>query len=212
MTEDIKIQVQRRTKTGTAECRRLRRSGRIPANVYGHKQDPLPVAFDVDAFRPVLLTGHKLVDLEIDGQSEKALIRDIQWDTFSQTIEHVDFVRVYATERMVVSVPVELRGTPQGVLNGGILDHHLHTLDVEAAVTNIPDRIEIKVSDLQLGQSVHVSDIAGLPEGVRIVTPAFQVVVQVVQPRTIVEPTSVEAEGTTQPELIGRKKEEDVEP
>jgi large subunit ribosomal protein L25 len=207
MSDDISISAQRRTKTGTSECRRLRRQGRIPANVFGHKQEPLPVSIDRDAFRPVLTTGHKVIDLTIDGHLEKALVREVQWDTFSTEVQHIDFQRIDVTERMRVDVPVVLRGTPQGVIDGGILDHQLHTLTVNATAAHLPDHIEIRVNDLGIGQSIHVADITNLPPEVTIETPGEFIVVQVSAAVEMPEVERVEEELATQPELVGRKKE-----
>lgn len=206
MSEDIRIDATRRPRTGTAECRRLRRQGRIPANVFGHKQDALAISIDRESFRPVLATGHKVVDLWIEGQLEKALVREVQWDTFSTEVRHIDFQRVNITERMKVDVPVVLRGTPQGVLDGGVLQHILHSLTVEATALNLPDVIEIRVNDLGIGQAVHVSDIKGLPEGVTIETDAELVVVQVTTAVEVPEAEAPEEGGPTQPELVGRKE------
>lgn len=209
MSEDIRIEARKRAKLGTRECRRLRRAGRIPANVFGHKQDALPISIDTEAFRPVLTTGHKVVDLTIDGNAEKALVRDVQWDTFSTTVQHIDFQRVDATERMIVDVPVVLRGTPKGVLDGGVLDHQLHSLTVEATAISLPDQIELRVNDLAIGDSIHVSDITGLPEGVTIENPEELVVVQVNAAIDVEEEEAAEEEAATQPELVGRKEEDE---
>lgn len=212
MTDDITITTQPRTKLGTTECRRLRRNGRIPANVFGHGEAAEAVSVSEDAFRPVLTTGHKVVDLDIDGKTQKALVRDVQWDTFSKFVQHIDFVRVDATERMVVEVPVVLRGTPPGVSAGGVLDHQLHTLSVEAPAVQIPDSIEIRVLDLQIGDAIHVSDVE-LPPDVTMETPEDLIVVQVNEPMEIPEEEEgLEAEAPgAEPELVGRKEEDEGE-
>ncbi len=187
----------------------MRRHGRIPANVFGHKQAAVPISIGVEAFRPVLATGHKVVDLTIDGTAEKALVREVQWDTYSTEIQHIEFQRVDATERMSVDVPVVLRGTPQGVVDGGVLDQQLHTLTVEATASSLPDQIEIRVNDLNIGDVIHVSDVSDLPEGVTIDTPAELVVVQVNAAVEISEEEEAGEDVTTQPELIGRKEEDE---
>src|SRR5690606_13266929 len=206
MSDDISITTQPRTKLGTSECRRLRRSGRIPANVIGHGEEPQAVSITEDAFRPVLATGHKVVDLTIDGKTQKALVRDVQWDTFSQFVQHIDFLRVDATERMIVDVPVVLRGTPPGVTAGGVLDHHMHTLSVEAPAIKIPDQLEIRVLDLQIGQAIHVRDVT-LPPDVKLMDDPELIVVQV---NEAVEMPDEEAalEAGAQPEIVGRKDED----
>ena len=209
MSDEITISTEARSKTGTTESRRLRRNGRIPANIFGHGEAPLAVSVTEDAFRPVLATGHKVVDLDIDGKTQKALVREVQWDTFSKDVQHIDFLRVDATERMVVDVPVVLRGTPPGVTAGGVLDQQLHTLSVEAPAVKIPDQIEIRVLDLQIGDSIHVSDVE-LPSDVSMETSADLVIVQVNESVDVEdEEAGVEGEAApAEPELIGRKEEE----
>src|SRR5690606_5053015 len=202
MSDDISITTQPRTKLGTSECRRLRRSGRIPANVIGHGEEPQAVSITEDAFRPVLATGHKVVDLTIDGQTQKALVRDVQWDTFSQNVQHIDFVRVDATERMIVDIPVVLRGTPPGVTDGGVLDHHMHTVSVEAPAVKIPDQIEVRVLDLQIGDAIYVKDVS-LPPDIKMMDDPEQIVVQVNEPVEIPEEEGAELEATgAEPELV----------
>jgi large subunit ribosomal protein L25 len=209
MSEDISITTEPRSKLGTSECRRLRRNGRIPANIIGHGEEPQAVSVTEDAFRPVLATGHKVVDLSIDGTTQKALVRDVQWDAFSQFVQHIDFLRVDATERMVVDVPIVLRGTPPGVTAGGVLDHHMHTVSVEAPAVQIPDQIEVRVLDLQIGDAIYVRDVQ-LPPDVRMMDDPDQVVVQVNEPVEMPEEEGAELEATgAEPELVGRKDEDD---
>lgn len=210
MSDDITITTEPRTKLGTTECRRLRRRGLIPANIFGHGESAEAVSVTEDAFRPVLTTGHKVVDLKIDGKTQKALVRDVQWDTFSKFVQHIDFVRVDATERMVVDVPVMLKGTPPGVSAGGVLDFQLHTLEVEAPAIKIPDQILVRVLDLQIGDAIHVKDIE-LPAEVTMQTDPELIVVQVNEAVELPEEEAedaLEAAGT-EPEVIGRKADED---
>lgn len=212
MSDDITISTEARTTLGTNECRRLRRSGRIPANVIGHGEEPQAVSITEDSFRPVLSTGHKVVDLNVGGKTQKALVRDVQWDTYSQFVQHIDFLRVDATERMVVDVPVVLRGTPPGVTAGGVLDHHMHTLSVEAPAVQIPDQIEIRVLELQIGDAIHVSDVE-LPPNVTMQDDPEQIVVQVNEAIEIPEEDEMDeldAAGA-EPEVIGRKDDEEGE-
>jgi large subunit ribosomal protein L25 len=212
MSHDIPITTEPRSKLGTSECRRLRRSGRIPANIIGHGEEPQAVSVTEDAFRPVLTTGHKVVDLTVGGTTQKALVRDVQWDTFSQFVQHVDFLRVDATERMVVDVPIVLRGTPPGVTSGGVLDHHMHTVSVEAPAVQIPDQLEVRVLDLQIGDAIYVRDVQ-LPPDVRIMDDPDQIVVQVNEPMEIPEEgAGAELEATgAEPELVSRREEDGEE-
>ncbi len=210
MSDDITIAAEPRKKTGTTDARRLRRSGRIPANIFGHQMEPLAVSIEMEAFRPVLATGHKVVDLKLAGGAQKALVREVHWDTFSTEVQHIDFQRVDVTERMVVEVPVELRGTPQGVVDGGVLDHQLHTLEIEATAVSLPDKIEIRVNHLKIGDAIHVSDVADLPAGVVMQTPGDLIVVQVNAAVEIGDIEDLGEDGAmAQPELVGRVDKDD---
>lgn len=211
MSDEITILADRRTETGTTACRRIRKQGRIPANMYGHNLAPVSLTITEDDLRPVLATGHRVVDLKLDGGVQKALIRELRWDTFGMQVQHVDFLRVDATERMTVEVPVVLRGTAQGVLSGGILEQPLHTLTIEAPAIQIPDQIVLRVNELQIGESIHASDITDLPPEVTIETPLDQVVVHVLAAKVVEEEEPAEGEVLEQPEVIGRKTEEEGE-
>lgn len=212
MSDDITIAAEPRAKLGSTAARRLRRDGRIPANVFGHHQDPLAVSIEVDAFRPVLATGHKVVDLKIEGRSQKALVRDVHWDTFSTEIQHIDFQRVDETEKMIVEVPIVLRGTPQGVVDGGVLDHQLHTLEVEATAISLPDKIEIRINHLNIGDVIHVSDVTSLPDGVTMQTPGELVVIQINEAVEVEDTEELGDESAaTEPEVIGAKPKDDEE-
>ena len=100
MAESVTLSAQRRDKHGTHSARRLRKQGWLPAVVYGHKEETVSISIPRDAFAAALRHGHRIVDLQTDGKTEKTLIRDIQWDPFGQEILHVDFARVSADERV----------------------------------------------------------------------------------------------------------------
>jgi len=210
MSTAVKLSVSKRTEQGTRACRNLRIQGVVPCNVYGHGQDPVAVKVDADKVRPIVMSGAKVVDLDIDGKTESVLIRDVTWDTFSQHVYHVDFQRVDATQRVIVEVPITLRGTAPGVVAGGHLEQSLHSLTVECGALEVPDHLYVKVAGLGLGQILHVRELADLPPGVVIKNPADQIVVQVVKPQSEEEAKASDAAaGTVEPELIRKKKEEE---
>lgn len=212
MSDDITIAAEPRAKLGTTAARRLRRNGRIPANIFGHQRDSIAVSINEEEFRPVLATGHKVVDLKIEGRSQKALVRDVHWDTFSTEVQHIDFQRVDETEKMIVEVPIVLRGTPQGVVDGGVLDHQMHTLEIEATAVSLPEKIEIRVNDLKIGDAIHVSDVTDLPNGVTMQSPAEMIVVQVNEAVEVEELEDLgEEPAPTEPEVIGEKPDQDGE-
>jgi len=209
MANATKIEAQKRTGKGSRAAARLRLEGLVPTNLYGHGQESTPLSVSADVVRPLIQSGHKLVEIHCDGKVETALVREVQWDSFSKSITHVDFMRIDVNERVHTVVPVQLRGTAPGVILGGILEQPVHSLHIEASAADVPDSIVIKIDQLQLGQSIHVRDLTDLPEGVTIKGAADQVIVHVVSPRAeeakAVDPNAA----PTQPEVIGKKKKDE---
>jgi len=210
MAVATKISAKQRDKRGSQHCNRLRIEGIVPANVYGRGQAPARIAISADEARPLVMSGHKVVDLAIDGKTEKALLREVQWDTYGKHLLHLDFMRIDATQRIVVDVPIHLKGTAPGALTGGILEQPLHSLHIECLAIEVPDEIAVKIGTLQLDQAIHVRDLTDLPPSVVVKNPADAIVVHVVKPKVEEEVAPVVA-APTEPELIGKKKEEEPE-
>jgi large subunit ribosomal protein L25 len=201
-----KLSGKTREKTGSRHCTQLRREGNVPANVYGHGQDAAQIYIPADSARPFVASGHKVVDLEIDGKSEKALLREVQWDTFGNHLIHLDFMRIDATQRILVDVPIHLKGTAPGVIAGGIIEQPLHSLHIECLAIEVPDDISVRINALELGQAIHVRDLTDLPASVVIKNPADSIVVHVVKPSA--EEEAAGATAAAEPEVVGKKKEE----
>jgi large subunit ribosomal protein L25 len=147
----------------------------------------------------------KMVSLE-GGVSETALIRDVQWDALGVDILHVDLTRVRASEAVQVTVTLELRGEAPGTKSGGVIEHPTHEIELECPAGSIPEHIEVNINSLELGQALKVSDLS-LPEGAKLLSEGEQVVVQCVEPVEVSE--EVEAAEAGEPEIIGRKPEDD---
>src|SRR6516162_10347542 len=136
MSEAVRIQVEPRDAaknkgTGTRVARRLRKNGRIPAVIYGHKQAVVPVTLSRDdVWRMIKTPGH-LAELDLGGTTETVLIRDVQWDHLGKEVLHLDFARVSAEEIVETEVTVELRGQPAGTAAGGVLEHVVHSLSIK---------------------------------------------------------------------------------
>jgi large subunit ribosomal protein L25 len=209
MAEVLTLNAEPRAATGTKASRRLRREGIVPGNVYGHKQDPQAIQLKSDDVRHILHKGARVVDLAVGGNQEKALLSEVQWDTFSQHLLHVDFLRVDPDERVEVSVPVHLRGTAPGVLAGGILEQTHHELTVECLAVDIPTEIVVRIGSLHVGDTVHVSDLTELPTGVKVVDAPDTIVLHIIQPRAEEEAPEAAEGAPAEPEVIGRKKEEE---
>jgi large subunit ribosomal protein L25 len=134
----------------------------------------------------------------------------VQWDALGTYIQHFDLLRVDAQERVEVDVPIELKGTAAGAMSGGMVEQPLHELTIECPAIQMPDAIVVRISELQIGQAIHVRDL-DLPEGVTAITDPDQVVVQVVMPLEAPEATEEAIPGPAEPELVGRKPEEEGE-
>ncbi len=192
MSQIVKISGKTRTSVGTASSRRLRLQGLVPCNVFGHKQDSVSISVDGDAIAGLVRSGARIIDLDVDGKEEKALVKDVQWDTFSKSIIHVDFLRVDMNERVRVQVPLQLRGTAPGVLAGGILEITHHTVEVECLAVLVPETIQVRIGALNIGDVVHVRDLQDIPEGITVVTDPDVVLLHVIRPKVAEEPAAAE--------------------
>src|SRR5262249_25162181 len=128
MAETVELVAQKRDDRGTKKARRLRKKGLIPGVVYGHKEATISISLTADDLLNAIRHGARVVDLKADGATEKALIREVQWDHLGLEILHVDFAHVAVDERITVPVPIELKGVCPGVIAGGILDQPIHSL------------------------------------------------------------------------------------
>ena len=207
---EMKLTAEKRDAVGSTSSRKLRKSGRVPGNLYGHKQAAVPFSVAEDDLMPVVRSGHKVLDLDIGGSVDKTMIQEVQWDTFGTYIKHIDLLRVDPNERLTVHVPIDLRGTAPGTLGTGVLEQGLRSLTVECLAYQMPDNIPVKINNLQLNEAIHVKDVE-VPPNMKILDDPEAVVVRVVQMQVTEAVTA--AEGPVQPELIGRKPtEEEAEP
>jgi large subunit ribosomal protein L25 len=208
MAEIVLLQTEKREGRGTRISEKLRKLGKVPAVVYGHKEQTLSVSVGHDLLLSAVRHGARIVDVKLGGQTEKAQIMELQWDHLGIDVLHVDFKRVSADERIQITVPVELKGIAPGIAAGGVLDQPLHTLHIECPVLAVPDSIKVNINELQIDMAVHIRELK-LPEGVKVLDDADAIVVHV--KAAIAEAEEGEAaEGTAEPEIItARKKAED---
>jgi large subunit ribosomal protein L25 len=218
----VELKATARTGTGKGKARQTRREGSFPAVLYGEGEEPQPISVDNKDFYPVIRTAageNVILDLKIEGsksESCKAIIRDIQYHPVRRDILHVDFQHISMTKMITVDVPIEIEGEAVGVkTDGGILEVILREVEVECLPVNIPDVIKVDVSDLEIGNSIQVSDLH--VEDARIVTDPESTVITIGAP-TVVEEVKPEvaegeeaeegAEGEAAAEGEGAKKEE----
>ena len=209
MAESETLVAQKREDRGTRTARRMRAAGRVPGVLYGHKQETLAVSFSAEELSRIIRHGVRVVDLQTDGGTEKALIKELQWDHLGKEVLHVDLARVSTDERIEISVRLEVKGIAPGVTGGGVLDQPMHTLLVECLAVAIPDSIRVNINELQLGAAIHVKDLT-LPEGVKALADPDAIVVHVTTPAAEPEAGAAPA-GTAEPEIIGRKAAEGEE-
>jgi large subunit ribosomal protein L25 len=194
---ELKLKAEKREESGKGPARKLRAAGRIPAVLYGHDMDPVPLSVDAKELFHVLhgsAGSNVLVDLEVDGAGHLALPREIQRDVVRARYIHIDFLAVRRDEKVSVSVPVLVVGESPGVKAGGVLEHHLWELAVECLPGDVPEGLEVDVSRLQVGDSLRVEDLVP-PGGVTILTPLDDAVLSVVIPQVrVVEEVEAVAE------------------
>jgi len=209
MAKTITVEIKPRSELGSRANKRLRDAGFIPGVIYGHKEDVVPVTLPKKEVTNHLHHGAHLFDLGLDGKRETVLVKEVQYDHLGIEIIHVDFARVDLNERVTVTVPLELKGTPKGEEEGGVLQQILSDLEIECVVTEIPDAIRHNVSEMTLDSVLHVKDIQ-LPPGVKALQDPEVIVATV---REILEEAAAPATGEepAEPELIGRKPAEGEE-
>lgn len=194
MAENV-LSAETRSETGKGANRKLRVSGKIPAVIYGKSRDAQSVTLDPKALETLLHKSgaglNTLIDLSVSGRTDTVLVKELQRHPVHGSYVHVDFFKVDLTQKITVSVPIHFIGKARGVEFGGILDHPLRELEVECLPRAIPEFVEVDVSALEVGQSIHVSDLR-LPEGVEVKTDATLPVASVVLPAAEVEATPVE--------------------
>jgi len=202
-----------RNISGKGAARSLRRQGQVPAVIYGHGRDPLSLSLnarDLDKLLSHIQAESTVIEVSVGGQTAKTLIREIQRHPIKRQILHVDFQALVAGEKVTVNIPIVLEGIPEGVrLEGGVLDQTLRELEIECDPSDIPDHAELDITNMVIGDSLHVSDIK-LPANVRILDDPETSVAVLAAPRAVIEETpAVEAvegaaEGVAEPEVIGK--------
>jgi len=211
---EIVLNANKREDIGKKGSKQLRRAGRVPGVYYIHGEASIPVAVDGKELRDVIHSEASIIGLKVDGgKVTQSVIRDIQWDPIYGDPLHVDFMGINLKEKLQVTLPLYVVGTPQGVSqDGGILQHIVREIEVECLPLDIPEHLEIDVSHLEIGDAVRIEDLPVDKEKVEILNEPDQTVAVVRPPVSIPEPEEEALEEEpTEPELIGEKKEEGEE-
>ena len=202
------LAAQPRSVKGSHACRKLRSNGQTPAVVYGHKEGSVDVQVDSEEVIRMVREGHKLVDLDLEGNHEKVIIRDLQWDTYSKHVMHIDFMRVSKGELIEVELPLVFFGDAIGISNGGVMEHPHNSLKASCPALQIPDSIRVDVSNMKIGDSLHISDL-DLPDVLTILDDPETPVATIIDPAAMEAAVDAEdaaaAASPTSPEVVDAK-------
>ena len=215
------LKVMNRSAAGSSVARRTRRTGVVPAVLYGGGHEPTSISVNLRAFESLIHHSrggeHAIVRLEVEDAPEldtPALLKDIHHDPLRGGVIHADFLRIRLDERIETVVPIRLIGQAPGIIEGGVLDHQLRDLEVECLALDVPEEIVVDVSNLHMNDSVHVSQLE-VPANVTVLSDPERPVVAVHPPRVVKEEVAEAVEGAEAaaegPEVIGERKDKEVD-
>ena len=205
MAEQLPVIV--RDTRGKHNSRRLRRSGGVPAILYGHGLAPVALTVSTEQLDAAMRHGSRLVDLT-GAVAESAFIREVQWDTWGTGVVHVDFTRISADELVKVELSIELRGEAPGVKEGGVIEQLVHQIEVECPAGAIPEKLLVNINHLKLNESILLGALE-LPQKAKAFGDPEAIVVHCIVP--VEKPEEEAGAGPAEPEVIGAKPEEETE-
>jgi len=211
--EKIIIEAKRREKIDKSSRSALRREGKVPAIFYSKHHDPLPIEVSERAVHPLVFTAKThLISLKIEGQEGlDCIIKDVQFDPTTEAIVHLDLLGLKKGEKIQIEIPVRLLGVPIGIKEGGVLQHVMHKVEVECLPIDIPEHLEIDVTNLKLGNAIHVSDIKF--DNLTLLNNPESIIATVTHPKVEKEaaPPAVDAAVVAEPEVISKGKPQEKE-
>jgi len=211
--EKVVIEAQKRVKIDKASRSALRKEGKVPAIFYSKHHEPMPVQFSERSIHPYVFTAKtSLITLNVEGHEElDCIIKDVQFDPVSEKIVHIDLLGLKKGEKIQIEVPVQLVGNAIGIKEGGILQHTLHKVQIECLPVDIPEHLEIDVTDLKLGHAIHAGDLKF--DNFILLNSPEAIIAAVTHPKIEKEETPAAGETTeaVEPEVISKGKPQDKE-
>ncbi len=208
--ERVSLEAEIREKTGKGPSGRLRKTGYIPAILYGGKEKPQPLIVNTRDLERALSTEageNVIISLKVGERDFRTVIvKDLQTDPVRGDLLHVDLYQISLKEKLKASVPIVVWGEAQGVKEGGILEHRLREVEVECLPTEIPESIPIDIGDLRIGDSLHVKDLRVFGD-IKILANGEEPVVSIVPPMAEVVAPPTPEEVVAEPGVSGEKKE-----
>ena len=208
--EKVIIEAQKRNKIDKASRSALRKEGKVPAIFYSKHHEPMPVQVSERAIHPLVFTSKThLITLNVEGHDElDCIIKDVQFDPTTEKIVHIDLLGLKKGEKIEIEVPVQLVGSAIGIKEGGILQHTLHKVQISCLPVDIPEHLEIDVTNLKLGQAIHISDLSY--DNLTLLNNPESIIASVTHPKVEKEATAADgtAAATAEPEVITKGKTE----
>ena len=205
-----KIYVGERTHKGKSKIRALRRDGKIPGVYYYHGEENVNLEIDKKNLYHALSTGQHVFEVTMNGETQYIMIKAVQYHPVTDEVMHVDLMRVRRSEKMTFTIPIVLQGEAIGVEEGGVLSQILTAIDIKCLPTNVPESINVDISDLELNNTISIVDITDIPDDVEIVTSEESTVATITPPKEEEEPVIEEDEELAEGEE--GKQEESSQP
>ena len=200
------IKGQPRSKLGTRDTQNMRTTGRLPAVIYGHRQDPVHLSVDQKEVADLVHHQAHVIEVVMDAVTEPCLIKEVQWDHLGSQILHIDLARVDLTEQVTVSVDLELTGEPVGLKEAGsFLQHPVNEIEVSCLASQIPDRLKADIGHLKVGDTFTVADLT-MPSGVTATADGETIIasIQILAEKS--DDSADEQATAAEPEIIGKKE------
>ena len=182
MSDDFRLKAEPRELLGSGNARRLRQKGLVPANLYGFKKDAVNLSVAAEDIEKLVAGGSRVVDVEVGGTVDKAVVQELQWDIFSTHVKHVDLKRVDTEAIATVDVPVVMRGEPLGLKDGGQLRQLVKYVNITCPDFRVPKNLVARVTPMNVGDSLKVSDLE-TPETVTINSDGSTVAIELFDPK-----------------------------
>lgn len=205
--EKVVLNANERKTISKAAVNSIRNSGRVPGIYYTKNVEPIAVDVAENAIKPLVFTAEThLISLRVDGRGEfDCVVKDVQFDPVTDKIIHFDLLGLTSNEKFQLEVPVQFVGAPVGIKEGGVLQQSLHKLEIECLPADIPQHLEVNITNLRLGETIHVRDLKF--EKITILTEEDAAIASVTHPRA--EKEAVPGEAAAEPEVISKGKAEE---
>ena len=191
-----KLDIENRDTVGKKATKEMRREGKVPSTLYFKGEEPKSIAVEKLKLYQALKSDQRIYEVELEGDSQYVMVKAVQYHPVTDEILHLDFMRVRRSEKMTISVPIVLVGKPIGVTEGGILSQALNQIEISCFPTNVPEKIEINIDDMELNSSISIADVSYDDDEVDIISAEDINVASITAPTAEEEVTGTEASGS----------------